>query len=64
MESTLTTREIAARYNYSPATVRRWIRTGLLPATRVGPRQFRVSEADLVRMTQPATQDGGDDARP
>lgn len=64
MEAVLTTREIAARYNYSPATIRRWIRTGLLPAQRVGPRQFRVSEADLLLLTQPAPRDGGGDAHP
>lgn len=38
----------AARYkDVSIVTIRRWIREGLLPAERVGPRLIRIKLADL-----------------
>lgn len=45
--------EVAEMLQVSPATVRRWIREGQLPAQRVGPRLYRIRkedvEANLVR---------------
>jgi excisionase family DNA binding protein len=49
----LTVREVAERLKLNPQTVRRWIRAGLLPAYRVGRRQWRVREQDLERHAGP-----------
>ncbi|MFB3879841.1 MAG: helix-turn-helix domain-containing protein [Armatimonadota bacterium] len=43
----LTVREVAERLKLNPQTVRRWIRAGLLPASRVGRRQWRVRIEDV-----------------
>lgn len=42
----LTVVEVARRLNKDPETVRRWIRSGKLPARKVG-LQFLVDEADV-----------------
>lgn len=47
-EPLLTVDEVAERLNVSTKTVRRWIKTGELPAYRLG-RQIRISEKDLRR---------------
>jgi excisionase family DNA binding protein len=46
-EEELTIGEVAERKKVSPATVRRWIRTGQLPAHRLGPRLVRIHASDL-----------------
>ena len=46
-EELLTVREAARRLKIHPQTVRRWIRRGLLRASKVGLRQWRIREADL-----------------
>jgi excisionase family DNA binding protein len=42
----LTTRDVARRLGVHPQTVRRWIASGRLPATRIG-KDYRISRADL-----------------
>jgi len=49
----LTIKEVADRLKLNPQTVRRWVRAGLLPASRVGRRQWRVREQDLARHAGP-----------
>jgi len=50
----LTVEEAAERLKMNPQTLRRWIRSGLLPATRVGRKEYRINAADLEdRVTQP-----------
>ena len=44
----LTIKEVAGRCRVSTKTVRRWIKSGELPAYRLG-RQWRISERDLRR---------------
>lgn len=39
--------QAARALGISPTTVRRWIRRGTLPASREGPRGFRIREEDL-----------------
>jgi excisionase family DNA binding protein len=49
----LTVEEAASRLKMNPQTVRRWIRRGLLPAAKVGPKQWRISAADVdLRMAE------------
>jgi excisionase family DNA binding protein len=47
----LTVPEVAARLGRDPETVRRWIRSGRLPARKVG-TQHVVDEEDLKRLAR------------
>jgi len=50
----LTVEEAAERLKMNPQTVRRWIRRGLLPAAKVGRKEWRIREADLLpRRSEP-----------
>src|ERR1051326_4196158 len=49
--SYLTVREVAALLRVSDLTVRRWVWSGKLPATRVG-RTLRIRQADVDRLCQ------------
>jgi len=51
----LTVAEAAKRLQVSHPTVWRWIRSGKLPAYRVGPKTIRINEADLARLVQPVS---------
>jgi len=51
-DEVLTVAQVAKRLKVHPETVRRWIRRGLLRAFKVGARQWRIREADLLM--QPA----------
>lgn len=46
--------EAAKRLSVSHSTIWRWIRSGDLPAHRVGPKRVRLRVADLDRMVAPA----------
>lgn len=50
----LTVPEAARRTKRDPETVRRWIRSGRLKATRIG-TQHLIEEGDLARMTEAST---------
>ncbi len=50
----LTVPEAARRTKRNPETVRRWIRSGRLKATRIG-TQHLIDEEDLARLTSDAT---------
>jgi excisionase family DNA binding protein len=50
----LTVPEAARRTKRNPETVRRWIRSGRLRATRIG-TQHLIDEDDLARLTDDAT---------
>ena len=67
VEALLTVEETAQRLRISPATVRSYIRSGLLPAERLaGARLVRIREAavDALRVPiQPRGSEGGRRAR-
>lgn len=50
MAEFLTVAEVAQALRVNPETVRRWIRAGALPATRVG-RDYRIAAAVLDGLT-------------
>jgi len=41
--SLYTTREVAALLGVSPQTITRWIRHGIVPAVKLGPKEYRIS---------------------
>jgi excisionase family DNA binding protein len=50
----LTVDEAARRLKMNPQTVRRWIRSGLLSAHKIGGKEYRINADDLeARVTQP-----------
>jgi excisionase family DNA binding protein len=51
MSRLLTVDEVAKRLRLHPITVRRHIKSGRLPATRIG-RRVRVKEEDIERVTE------------
>jgi excisionase family DNA binding protein len=48
----LTVPEAARRVNRDPETIRRWIRSGRLPARKIGTQHF-VEESDLLDLAAP-----------
>ena len=44
----------AERLEVDPSTVWRWIKAGILPAHRVGPRAIRINKEDLDKVIRPA----------
>ncbi len=44
---------LAKKYNCHPNTLRNWMQSGKLPATRFGDRMIRVRESDLQALLQP-----------
>lgn len=45
----LTIEEVAQAVKVSLKTVYRWISNGILPATKIGSKTYRVFESDLVK---------------
>ena len=59
----LSVAEAAQAYGVHPATVRRWIYRGLVPAYQVGERRIGVKPADLAKVVKPrAAGVGGDES--
>ncbi|MCI0342782.1 MAG: excisionase family DNA-binding protein [Planctomycetales bacterium] len=52
--SYMTTREAGERLAVAPGTIRRWVREGRLPATRIPGGLLRIADADLVLVLRPA----------
>ncbi len=52
----LTVPEVARRVGRNPETVRRWIREGKLPATKVG-TQHVIAERDVASLVEQAPDD-------
>ncbi|MBV8552916.1 MAG: helix-turn-helix domain-containing protein [Acidobacteriaceae bacterium] len=46
----ITTTEVASELGVHRATVVRWIKAGVLPAIRIGPRMFRIARKDIQCM--------------
>lgn len=53
MPDQFTISEAAAHARVSRRTVERWIHTGILPATRFGPRLLRIAASDLAHVGRP-----------
>jgi excisionase family DNA binding protein len=51
----LTIAEAARWLRVSTVTLHRWLKTGRLPAYRIGPRAVRIRREDLMRMVTPTT---------
>jgi excisionase family DNA binding protein len=49
MNKPLRVPEVSARLDVPAATVRRWLRDGLLKGQKLGPRVWRVDESELER---------------
>ncbi len=54
----LSVRDVAALFNISTKTVHRWIKSGTLPATRLG-RDWRVARSDLHALDDKTHRLGG-----
>lgn len=52
----LTVEEAAERLKINPQTIRRWIRRGMLPAAKIGRKEWRISEDDLFSALKRPTQ--------
>lgn len=48
-EDYISTRQAAQKYNIAQVTVRKWLAEGRLKGKKIGPRLWRVSEAELER---------------
>jgi excisionase family DNA binding protein len=53
-EDMLSTEQAAAALGVKPKTVAGWIRSGRLPASRPGGRQWRIARADLTACSRTA----------
>lgn len=54
MSRLLKVEEAAKAHRVEPETIRRWIREGLLPATRNPAGHYRIAEEDLHLALEPA----------
>ena len=58
-ERLLTVDNAAQRINVSDKTIRRWIREGHLPCTKIGPAQrIRIKPSDLAALMHATNGDG------
>jgi excisionase family DNA binding protein len=55
MDALWTVSEVADTLRVSPATVYGWVRSGQLPAVRLGSRLIRIRDHDLLAFTAPHT---------
>jgi excisionase family DNA binding protein len=46
----LTPREVASELEVSPATVVRWVRDGVIPAKRFGPRIIKIERNEVEQL--------------
>jgi excisionase family DNA binding protein len=49
-EEFLTPQEIATRLKLTEATIWRWIREGTLPAIKIGPKVYRVTQEEYQKI--------------
>ncbi|MBE0448983.1 MAG: helix-turn-helix domain-containing protein [Actinobacteria bacterium] len=55
----LSLKEVADRLGLNPETIRRWTKSGKLPAVKLGPNTVRVKELDLQEFIESRGGGGG-----
>ncbi len=50
MNKYMTPKEVATELEISPATVTRWVRDGVIPAKRFGPRIIKISRNEVEQL--------------
>ena len=48
----LTAKQVAARFDVTPETIRRWVRDGKIKARKMGYRTLRFRLADIVKFEE------------
>jgi len=64
MQDLLKTEDLARRLQVRPDTIRRWVRSGLIPVLRVSPKVMRFDLAEVLRVLQErgrSTEEGAHD---
>jgi len=57
----ISTKQAAEKYNIAQVTVRKWLLEGKLKGKKVGPKLWRISEAELDRFINGKEDEGGQD---
>lgn len=40
--------DLAVRWGYEPRTIQKWIQSGILPANKIGPKEYRIEMRIVV----------------
>lgn len=51
---------LAIRWNYEPRTIQKWIKAGILPAHKIGPKEYRIEMRVAVAFERGQLKIGAD----